>query len=104
MVVVDDLLKELRVFGLMARSASATSSRWILLTTGAAAKGCNRLQKLSGVSERHASASHHPIDYCATGLTCAEAMPQFLAGRDDERRCFVVVERTTADEIGAVFL
>ena len=59
-------------------------------------------QQLDGVAEGDALGSHHPVDGRAARATGAEAMPEVLRGRDDQRRVVVVVEGAQAEKIGAV--
>src|SRR5579862_146174 len=61
------------------------------------------LANASSHSVRHAFSAHHPVDHRPAGLTGAEAVPEVLGGGDHRRRCSILVERTEAVQVHAMF-
>ncbi|RLE33477.1 MAG: hypothetical protein DRJ61_07170 [Acidobacteria bacterium] len=55
------------------------------------------------MTEAHAFGLHDPVDDGAA-LSTAEAVPEILRRRDDQRRAFVVVQDAQAHEVFALGL
>src|SRR5207237_7897425 len=53
-------------------------------------------------AEAHSFALHHPIDHRSAAAACAQAVPQVLSGRDDQRGLVVGLERAETDEVRAL--
>src|SRR5580704_8356155 len=49
--------------------------------------------------ERDTLRPHHPVDHRPAHLTGSKAVPEILRGRHNERGRFILVERTTTDEV-----
>jgi hypothetical protein len=61
-------------------------------------------EDLHRVPEAHAFGRHHPVHHRAALATGAEAVPEVLLRRDDQRRILVVVKRTQTNKVVAMRL
>ena len=61
-----------------------------------------RAQDLEGVAIRDAARANHPVDHRAALVALAQAVPEVLRRRNDERRLVIFVERAEAEKGRAV--
>ena len=105
-IVVDDLLKSLRIVGLAGDGRRKFSHRRLLhrLRSGFEQRRVIGAQQLDRVPEADALRSHHPVDHRASRLAGSQAMPQVLLGTDDERRLAILMERAQPQQVRSVLL
>jgi hypothetical protein len=105
-IVVDHLLKSLRVVGLAGDGRWKFSHCGLLhrLRSGFEQRRVIRAQQLDGVPEADALRAHHPVNHRASGLAGSQAMPQVLLGTDDERRLMVFMKGAQPQQVRPVLL